>query len=82
MSVHEFNSIFEKKTLGDIEPETITEERDHSQNSTAKPVDQNEKAGDIKPTDSSPHNCATDEIEPTDDPILKTDKDTETSLDV
>lgn len=80
--MHEFNSIFEKKTLQDIELETIAEESDHGQNNTAEPVDKNEKAGDIKLTDSSPHNCAIDEVEPTDDTFLKMDKDTEASLDV
>lgn len=82
MTIHEFNSIFEKKTLGYVEPVTITEENYNSQNNRAEPVDHNEKTDDMKLTDSSLHNCAIDETEPKDDPSLEMDKVTETSLDV
>lgn len=82
MSVHEFKTIFEKKTLEDIEPETKTEESDTSQNNRAEPVDHNEKAHDIKLTDSNLQNCAIDDTNHVDDPSLQMDKVTEASFDL
>lgn len=78
----EFNFIFEKKALENTEQDKITEESEYTENKRTESVDHKKKSDDLKSTDSCLQNCAIDQIEDTDNPLLQMDKITEDCLDV